>query len=94
MKHLIGIASLCVASGLCAQTPLDIERAREMDLDGLQGLGPATTRLILQERDRQPFANWQDLMRRVSGIGRKKAAQLSVQGLRVQGHPYPNSPER
>lgn len=93
MKHLIGIGLLCAASLTCAQT-IDIAQARESDLDGLRGLGPATTRLILQERERQAFANWKDLMQRVAGIGPKKAAQLSVQGLRVQGQPYPAVPER
>ena len=71
---------------------LDIAQARELDLDGLRGLGPATTRLILQERERQPFRDWKDLMQRTPGIGPKKAAQLSEQGLRVQGQPYPAAP--
>ena len=56
-----------------------------LDLDGLRGLGPATTRIILQEREREPFRDWQDLMKRTPGIGPKKAVQLSEQGLRVQG---------
>ena len=76
---------------LTGQT-LDIAQAREIDLDGLRGLGPATTRLILQERERQPFRDWKDLMQRTPGIGPKKAAQLSEQGLRVQGQPYPAAP--
>ena len=76
-----------------AQT-LDIAQARELDLDGLRGLGPATTRIILQERERQPFRDWQDLMKRSPGIGPKKAAQLSGQGLRVQGQPYLDKPQR
>ena len=70
---------------------LDIAQARELDLDGLRGLGPTTTRLILQERERQPFRDWKDLMQRTPGIGPKKAAQLSEQGLRVQGQTYPPS---
>ena len=73
---------------------LDIAQAREIDLDGLRGLGPATTRLILQERERQPFRDWKDLMQRTPGMGPKKAAQLSEQGLRVQGQPYPAAPQR
>ena len=71
---------------------LDIAQARELDLDGLRGLGPATTRLILQERERQPFRDWKDLMQRTPGIGPKKASQLSEQGLRVQGQPFPAAP--
>jgi competence protein ComEA len=96
MKHPIAQALLCgllAASSAFGQT-LDIAQAREIDLDGLRGLGPATTRLILQERERQPFRDWKDLMQRTPGIGPKKAAQLSGQGLRVQGQPYPASPPR
>lgn len=93
MKHIIVHWLWAVSSCAAAQT-LDLEHAREMDLDGLRGLGPATTRTMLQERERQPFRDWKDLMKRTPGIGPKKAAQLSDQGLRVQGKPYPAVPER
>jgi len=88
MKHRFALGLLLAVRLASAQT-LDIAQAREIDLDGLRGLGPATTRQILQERDRMPFRDWQDLMQRSPGIGPKKAAQLSAQGLRVQGQPYP-----
>jgi len=91
MKHRFALGLLLAARLASAQT-LDIAQAREIDLDGLRGLGPATTRLILQERERQPFRDWKDLMQRTPGIGPKKAAQLSEQGLRVQGQPYPAAP--
>ena len=94
MKQRFAFGLWLAARLACAQT-VDIAQAREIDLDGLRGLGPATTRLILQERERQPFKDWQDLMKRTSGIGPKKAAQLSEQGLRVQGQSYPASaPQR
>ena len=93
MKHPFALALLLASSMVCAQT-LDLERVREVDLDGLRGLGPATTRRILQERERQPFKDWKDLMRRTPGIGPKKATQLSAQGLRVQGKPYPEMAPR
>lgn len=93
MKHRFALGLLLAAQLACAQT-LDIAHAREMDLDGLRGLGPATTRRILQERERQPFKDWKDLMQRTPGIGTQKAAQLSEQGLRVQGQPYPSKAQR
>lgn len=73
---------------------IDLEQAREVDLDGLRGLGPSTTRQILQEREKQAFRDWKDLMRRVSGIGPRKAAELSGQGLRVANEAYPPPPAR
>ena len=93
MKHRLALALLLAATLSGAQT-LDIAQAREMDLDGLHGLGPATTRRILQERERQPFRDWQDLMQRTPGLGPQKAARLSEQGLRVQGQPYPAPAQR
>lgn len=88
MKHAIA-ACLLAAAGLASAQTLELAQARELDLDGLRGLGPATTGRILQERERQPFRDWSDLMQRVPGIGAKKAAQLSGQGLRIQGQGYP-----
>ncbi len=73
-------ASTCLA--------IDINKATEADLDGLRGLGPATTRLILNERDKSPFKNWQDLLARIKGIGPISAAQLSAEGLTVNGQRY------
>ena len=93
MKQCFALALLLAARLGSAQT-LEIAQAREIDLDGLRGLGPTTTRLILQERERRPFRDWKDLMQRTPGIGPKKAAQLSEQGLRVQGQPYPATAQR
>ncbi len=88
MKTAI-MAGLLAGAGLATAQPLDIAQARELDLDGLRGLGPATTQRLLSEREQAPFQDWADLMRRVPGIGARKAAQLSEQGLRVQGQAYP-----
>lgn len=90
MKHHFALGLQLAAFGSGAQT-VDIAQAREIDLDGLRGLGPATTRRILEERERQPFRDWKDLMKRTPGMGPKKASQLSEQGLRVQGQTYPPS---
>ncbi len=91
MKHafMLGLLSFMGLAALAQGRTIDLENARELDLDGLRGLGPASTRQILEERERRPFKDWQDLMQRSSGIGPRKAAQLSAQGLRVQGQPYP-----
>jgi len=71
---------------------LEINHATEAELDGLRGLGPAFTRRILSERDIRPFADWPDLMRRVSGMGGFTAQKLSAQGLTVQNQPLEQKP--
>ena len=71
MQHRLALGLLLWATWAGAQS-LDVAHAREIDLDGLRGLGPATTRTLLQERERQPFRDWRDLMQRVPGIGPKR----------------------
>lgn len=72
---------------------IELNTASEIDLDGLKGVGPSLTRQVLHERQKGAFADWPDVMQRIKGIGPKKAASLSEQGLRVQGQLYaPSAP--
>lgn len=66
----------------------DVNQATEAQLDGLRGVGPATTRRILQARAQRPFTDWADLILRVRGIGQVSAAHFSAQGFVVNGAPY------
>jgi competence protein ComEA len=92
MRHKIstGIASILLAGSAWAQ--MELNQAKEMDLDGLNGVGPTMTREIMNERQKTPFRDWADVMQRVKGIGPKKAASLSEQGVRVQGLGYDQAP--
>jgi len=85
-----GIAIAMLASIAWAQ--LDLNKASEIELDGLKGFGPTLTREVMDERKKTFFHNWSDVMKRVKGIGPKKAASLSAQGVRVQGLAYDGSP--
>jgi competence protein ComEA len=71
-----------------AWAQVDLNKATEIELDGLKGLGPAITRQIMDERQKAPFRDWPDVMQRIKGIGPKKAANLSEQGIRVQGQTF------
>ena len=82
------LAAVLLALHLGSAFAVEINQASEADLDGLRGLGPATTREILAERRKAPFASWADLMARVRGLGPAKAAQLSGDGVTVAGQPY------
>jgi competence protein ComEA len=80
----MGKLTLLFLLGLLAPAwALEVNQATEAELDGLRGLGPAFTRRILAERSLRPFADWPDLMRRVSGMGSVTAQKLSAQGLTV-----------
>lgn len=85
-KSIVAAAAILCSSG--AMAAIDVNRASEADLDGVKGLGPGTTRLIVAERRKAEFKDWPDLIARVKGIGEPRAARLSAQGLTVGGAAY------
>lgn len=85
-QWIVGLAA-ALASAL-ALAAVDINTATEAELDGIKGIGPATSRLILEERKASPFSDWNDLTKRVKGIGAKRAGKLSKEGLVVNGKAF------
>lgn len=77
----LGLVLLCSP----AWAQLELNQAREADLDSLKGVGPALTARILAQRSQAPFADWPDLMRRVKGIRTATARRLAGQGVTVNG---------
>lgn len=77
-------SSLLLAS-LPAVAQVDANRADQAALDGVKGIGPTLSHAILQERKRGLFRDWEDLERRVSGMGERRALALSEAGLVVDG---------
>ena len=67
---------------------LELNSANEAELDSLRGIGPPTTRRILAAREQALFANWDDFLRRVKGLGPHHAQRLSAQGLTIDGLPF------
>lgn len=58
--------------------PVNLNTAGVEELDALPGVGEATARAIIEDRERNgPFSTPEDLMR-VSGIGEKKFAKLEA----------------
>ena len=92
MKRWCLLATLFLASA--AMAAVDVNKATEADLDGLNGVGPATTQLILKERKKGDFKDWADLMHRVKGIGDVRATKLSAAGLTVSGASYKDKPNK
>ena len=67
---------------------VDVNTANPADLDSIKGIGPGTSAKVLKAREQAAFKDWADLIQRVGGIGPKKAAQLSDNGLTVNGQTY------
>jgi competence protein ComEA len=84
LHHLvIGTLSSLVTAMCLGAT--EINQATEAELDGVKGLGPASTARILKARDQAPFKDWPDFLRRVKGFKTNAAARLSEAGLMVNG---------
>lgn len=84
---MIGLFALAV--GMHAQaTEVEVNQASVSELQSLKGIGPVMAQRIVQARAQQRFVDWDDLQRRVPGLGPKTAEKLSVQGLRVQGKSF------
>ncbi|MBV1732948.1 MAG: helix-hairpin-helix domain-containing protein [Hydrogenophaga sp.] len=81
-KMMMALLALIAASAFAA---VDVNSASEADLDSIKGIGPGTSTRILGERKAGKFKDWADLIQRVSGIGEKRAAKLSAEGLTVNG---------
>ncbi|MGE4238414.1 ComEA family DNA-binding protein [Hydrogenophaga sp.] len=81
-KALACLVSLLAAASFAA---VDINTATVADLDSIKGIGPGTSAKILEARKAAPFKDWSDLIQRVPGIGDKRAAKLSSEGLTVNG---------
>jgi competence protein ComEA len=57
---------------------IDPNRASEVELDRLPGVGPALARAIVRSREQDGPFRWLDDLRRVPGLGEKKLEQLAA----------------
>lgn len=87
MKKLL-VAALLALSAATGFAAVDVNKASQADLDSIKGIGPSTTGKILEQRKAAPFKNWSDFIARVPGIGDKRAAKLSHEGLTVNGEAF------
>lgn len=87
LKKAMAALALCFAAHI-AHAAIDINKATEAELDSVKGLGPGTTKLILEQRKSGTFKNWDDVIDRVKGIGPSRASKLSAEGLTVAGEPF------
>ena len=90
LKKLVSLTTI-IAILMGTQTAfaaVEINSADQAQLDGVAGIGPATSRAIMEERKKNGnFKDWADLEQRVRGIGEKNTVKLSAAGLVVNGQP-------
>ncbi|WP_298924005.1 helix-hairpin-helix domain-containing protein [uncultured Ramlibacter sp.] len=86
LKKILAVLVMLYAA--VAMAAVDVNKASEAELDGVKGIGPVTSKLILSERKKSEFKSWEDFIARVKGVGDAKATQLSAEGLTVNGSLY------
>ncbi len=84
-KMLLMFAVLCFGAS-AALAAVDVNTADQAALDSIAGVGPTTSKAIIDERDKHGnYKDWSDLEHRVKGIGERNAVKLSAAGLVVNG---------
>lgn len=84
-KLLAFVAAMYVAVAFAA---VDVNTATPAELDAIKGIGPVKSALIISERKKAPFKDWNDFVTRVKGVGTDSAAKFSADGLTVNGTSY------
>ena len=87
LKKILAILAFLMTAAV-AMAAVDANKATEAELDSVKGIGPGTSKLILSERKKGEFKDWNDFITRVKGVGEKRATSLSDAGLTVGGKPY------
>jgi competence protein ComEA len=86
-KKILAVVALLFYTAL-ALAAVDVNKASEAELDSVKGIGPGTSKLILDERKKGEFKSWDDFITRVKGVGEMRAKSLSEAGLTVGGKAY------
>ncbi len=84
-KLLAFVAAMFVAAAFAA---VDVNTATTAELDSIKGIGPVKSALIMSERKKAPFKDWNDFVTRVKGVGTDSAAKFSAEGLTINGTSY------
>ena len=82
VRRFFLLAAMCLCAGGAAHAAIDVNTADEAALTSVKGVGPATARNIVNERNKRgPYKDAADLAERVSGVGPKSVARLQEGGL-------------
>lgn len=92
LKKLFVLGAMLLGSVSVFAT--DVNTASAADLDAIKGIGPALSAKIISERENGKFKDWEDLKKRVKGIGNKNAVKLSEAGLTVGEEAYLGAKDR
>lgn len=82
LRRMFAALLVSLAVGGAAYANVDVNVADEATLTSVKGIGPATAKRILDEREKHgAFKDAGDLADRVPGVGPKSVANLEAAGL-------------
>ena len=91
-KLFLGLAILVAACGI-AFADVEVNSANKAALDSIKDIGPDISAKIIAERDKGgKFKDWDDLIKRVKGVGPRNSIKMSQSGLTVNGQSKRNAP--
>jgi competence protein ComEA len=80
------LAAMVMMYAAVSFAAVDVNKATAAELDAIKGIGPAISAKILDEKKKGGnFKDWDDLVKRVNGVGEANAAKFSSEGLTVGG---------
>ncbi len=83
LKKLFVLFTMLYAA--VAFAAVDVNKATAAELDAIKGIGPGISGKILDERKKGTFKDWDDMIKRVNGVGETNAAKFSAEGMTVGG---------
>lgn len=92
LRKLLQVMATLIATMGLVFAQVDVNKADQAALDSVKGVGPATSKRIIDERTKGGnFKDWADFEQRVKGIGGKNSVKLSQAGLQVNGQAKSNA---
>ena len=88
-RFVAALAALLAASAFAA---VEANKATQAELEAISGIGPTISANIVAERKKSDFKDWNDLFKRVQGVGDRSAAKFSAGGMTINGKPYGGAP--
>jgi competence protein ComEA len=88
-QFVAALAALIAASAFAA---VEANKATQAELEAISGIGPTISANIVAERKKGDFKDWNDLFKRVQGVGDRSAAKFSAGGMTINGKPYGGAP--
>lgn len=85
LKKLLMVFAMFIATMSLAFADVEVNKADQAALDGIKGVGPKMSKVIIDERKKGDFKDWADFQKRVKGVGDKNSINFSQAGLRVNG---------